>query len=87
MVLAGLYLHNLDDDELLDELEEKGFYIQDNGESVYFRADSNPTTGYDWNIRDSCSVATISSSFDAPYFADDEEVAGAGGTSYFTISG
>lgn len=54
-------------------------------ETIKIKLDSNPTTGYSWNLSDKTSTATISQlSSDYKTSSSDKEVVGAGG--YDTIT-
>ena len=93
-LLAGAQvIHDLDDDATLRRLTKEGLRLSIN-DSTHFAVEENLTTGYGWQLEKDggeCGrrgVISISESYDAPHFGDEELApVGAPGTKYFSFFG
>ena len=86
-------IHDLDDPATLRRLTNEGLRLNVNGRT-HFSIEENLTTGYGWELEKDggeCGrggVLSISSSYDAPHFGDDDlQPVGAPGTKYFSFTG
>ena len=86
-------IHDLDDPATLRRLTSEGLQLNLNG-ATHFSVEENLTTGYGWELEKDggeCGrrgVISISESYDAPHFGDEELApVGAPGTKYFSFFG
>ena len=57
---------DLNDRDTYDKLSDDGLFINIDA-SHHFKVRENPTTGYEWSIRDTCQdLVLVNESFDAP---------------------
>lgn len=83
--------YDLNEQATLDKLQNQGLQLSRSARA-HFSVAENLTTGYQWILEEDggecANFITVSSSYDAPHFAEDEiEPMGAAGTKYFTLTG
>ncbi len=86
-VFAGSYLFDMDGSSAYGdvEMENETYAELKVGEIYVWKLESNPTTGFDWHIRDVDNISVereyVSKQIPGPY-----QLAGAGGTTVFKIT-
>merc|ERR1712051_365592 len=83
-------LHDLGDSETRQRFQDEGFLMEED-QVVHFKVFENPTTGFQWIPKEGMcdGVVKITESFDPPAAVSEEEgqMAGAGGTKYYSVVG